>query len=317
MDYAWPDYPQEDSYLLPKKVTANIHVDWTEDPTGSIYSELMWSLTGAGPSVIDFGEKLPGFGYLTGTCTELHKVVGGYEGTIRMSTKHPRKTQCFTVPLNVVARNSNMYKVDGKHKSIQVSPNQTVVGKIIQMDRFQSGFLSIEVELHPWDNLREVRDRMRAERIAKTEATRPGATHVAYITHDDCDDYMGDWDATSSMGEPPLKSIYEYLDAFKRGQEELSIYGIRRTGEMTFPINFTKESTMKVFEAIVLKLDPDFHPRDTTVREPVEIVKVVAPFLAASETAAREAVLIDYAKEANLAGKDLTGYSVVVRSFRA
>lgn len=246
--------------------------------------------------------------------------------------KRTRTKQYFTVPMTVVARNyDTMYKVDGKHKTIQVSANQEVIGKVLRIDSFQSGFLSIEVELHPWDGIREVRDRIRAKRIAKTEVLRAanasaieaaraagckyidwGSEKDSYVTSQEAEAYR-------KYGRSPCEDIMGILEDFPLLPADMNqlCYGTRRTGEMTFPINFTKERTMKVFEAIVLKLDPDFHPRDTTVREPVEIVKVVQPFLAASETAAREAVLIDYAKEANLAGKDLTGYSVVVRSFRA
>ena len=70
----------------------------------------------------------------------------------------------------------------------------------------------------------------------------------------------------------------------------------------------TKEPNVRIYEAVIVKLDEK--------GEPAEVVKVVAPFVAKSDRAAQDQVLIDYAQEAHLAGKDLAGYSVRVRTFQ-
>lgn len=66
---------------------------------------------------------------------------------------------------------------------------------------------------------------------------------------------------------------------------------------------------MKIYEAVIVKLDEK--------GEPAEVVKTVAPFVAKSDRAAQDQVLVDYAQEAHLTGKDLAGYSVRVRTFQA
>lgn len=70
-----------------------------------------------------------------------------------------------------------------------------------------------------------------------------------------------------------------------------------------------KESNVKIFEAIVVKLDEKGQPES--------VVKVGPPFVAASEAVAKQIVTVDYAQEAKLTGKDLVGYQVHVRSFRS
>lgn len=70
----------------------------------------------------------------------------------------------------------------------------------------------------------------------------------------------------------------------------------------------TEDTTMKVYDAVVLKLDEK--------GEVAEIVKAIPAFLAKDAKAAREAVMVDYAIEAKLTGKDLAGFSVRVRCFQ-
>lgn len=84
------------------------------------------------------------------------------------------------------------------------------------------------------------------------------------------------------------------------------VTGILRRDRMTFPINWRDD--MKVFEAIVVKLDDK--------GEPELVVKVVAAFVAKTEADARNIVMVDFAQEYKLSGKDLTGYSVRVRTFQ-
>ena len=64
---------------------------------------------------------------------------------------------------------------------------------------------------------------------------------------------------------------------------------------------------MKIYEAVIVKTDEK--------GTPTEILKVVSPFLAANDAAAQTAVTVDYATENKIAGKDLTGISVLVRPF--
>lgn len=87
------------------------------------------------------------------------------------------------------------------------------------------------------------------------------------------------------------------------------VYGIKRSAEMSFALNFKdKETTMKIYEALVVKVDEK--------NQPVEVVAVIPPFVAANDQAAKDRVLVDYAQEKGLAGKDLTGFTVVVRNFQ-
>lgn len=69
-----------------------------------------------------------------------------------------------------------------------------------------------------------------------------------------------------------------------------------------------KEPDMRIYEAVIVKLDDK--------GEPESVVKVFAPFVAKGDRAAQDAVLVDYAKEAGIDGKDLAGYSVHVRTFQ-
>lgn len=71
-----------------------------------------------------------------------------------------------------------------------------------------------------------------------------------------------------------------------------------------------KEPLVKIYEAVIVKLDPQ-------TQEPAEVVKTVPAFVAKSDRAAQDQVLVDYAAEAHISGKDLAGYSVRVRSFQA
>lgn len=76
-------------------------------------------------------------------------------------------------------------------------------------------------------------------------------------------------------------------------------------------INYFKEKPgMKIVEGIVISVGKV----DGTLQV-TGIVKVVAPFLSESISAARDTVLFDYAKENNIAGKDLTGFQVRLREF--
>jgi hypothetical protein len=84
--------------------------------------------------------------------------------------------------------------------------------------------------------------------------------------------------------------------------------GILRTGTMSFAFNHLKENDMKIFDAVIVKTDDK--------GTPTEIAKVVAPFLAKDEAAAKMAVTVDYATENQIAGKDLTGIAVLVRPFQ-
>lgn len=72
----------------------------------------------------------------------------------------------------------------------------------------------------------------------------------------------------------------------------------------------SKETHMKIFEAVVVKLDFE-------TKLPSEVLKIVPPFVAISQRAAIDRVLVDFARENTIDGKDLAGYSVCVRDFRA
>lgn len=100
--------------------------------------------------------------------------------------------------------------------------------------------------------------------------------------------------ASTPFGRSPIADTREWATA----ADAMLNYtmGIKRTGEMSFPINY-EEKTMKIFEGVVVKLNDQ--------KQFSEVVQVVPPFVAADETAAKNAVLVDYAKANNLAGKDL------------
>lgn len=102
-----------------------------------------------------------------------------------------------------------------------------------------------------------------------------------------------------------LEGKHERLRELSEGEKYwLGLPTLR--SEMTFPINFLEDS-MKVYEAIVVLLNDK--------KEPCAIMKVVQPFLAETDQAAREAVLVDFAAENKISGKDLAGYQVRVRTF--
>lgn len=105
--------------------------------------------------------------------------------------------------------------------------------------------------------------------------------------------------AATRMGEGPGCEM-EFLI--------LAVPQTRMRTEMSFPINY-KESDVKIYEAVIVKLDDK--------GEPESVVKVVPPFVAKNDRAAQDAVMVDYAQENHLAGKDLAGYSVRVRTFQA
>lgn len=109
-------------------------------------------------------------------------------------------------------------------------------------------------------------------------------------------------------GRPVLADAKDWVTA----ADSLSAYvlGIKRSEEMTFSFNFNDgEKKMKIYEAVIVKLDEN--------KKPSEIAKVVPPFLAESDRAAQDAVMVDFASEKNLKGKDLAGYVVSVRTFQA
>lgn len=68
-----------------------------------------------------------------------------------------------------------------------------------------------------------------------------------------------------------------------------------------------KEQRMKVYEAIVVKVNEK--------GEPTEVAKVVAPFVAANAEEAKSIVRVDYAQEHDLNGKDAAAIQVRVREF--
>lgn len=91
---------------------------------------------------------------------------------------------------------------------------------------------------------------------------------------------------------------------------EFTILAVPQTVLQKDPWNIpTKEPNVKIYEAVIVKLDEK--------GDPAEVVKVVAPFVAKSTRAAQDEVLIDYAGEAGIKGKDLAGYSVRIREFQA
>lgn len=85
---------------------------------------------------------------------------------------------------------------------------------------------------------------------------------------------------------------------------ERVIVRLRITGAI---INNTKEDTVKVFEAVIIGYDKDGNLED--------VVKVIPPFVARNANEARDRVLVDYAHENNISGKDLSGYQVRTREF--
>ena len=70
-----------------------------------------------------------------------------------------------------------------------------------------------------------------------------------------------------------------------------------------------KEDSMRVYEAVVVKLDE----KD----QPSEVLQTVAPFTAKSAEEARNQVRIDYALANKLSGKDAAALQVRVREFQA
>ncbi len=84
-------------------------------------------------------------------------------------------------------------------------------------------------------------------------------------------------------------------------------YGVKRSGTVTFPINY-EEQNMKVYEAIVVKLDEK--------GEVTEVAKIIPPFVAKNAVDAAIIVRVDYAQEQGLTGKDAAAIQVRVREFQ-
>lgn len=84
---------------------------------------------------------------------------------------------------------------------------------------------------------------------------------------------------------------------------------VQPTEVPNFSIAAKKEDSVKIYEAVIVKLDE--------MGEPAEVIKVILPFVAKSDRAAQDQVLVDYARETAANGKDLARYSVRVRTFQA
>lgn len=91
---------------------------------------------------------------------------------------------------------------------------------------------------------------------------------------------------------------------FSYGTNEVRIT-VRPTGA---PIYNTREDKMKVYEAIVVRVNAE--------KVVEEVVKHVTPFAAPDAQAARDQVLFDYAQDKGLTGKELTVYAVRTREFQ-
>lgn len=97
------------------------------------------------------------------------------------------------------------------------------------------------------------------------------------------------------------------------GCEPVTEIVLRPTGGPKLPNKPIKEdTTVKIFEAIVVK---NTFVKGAEAMQPESVVKVTEPFVAETPRAARELVMVDYAKEANLTGKDLKEYTIIVREF--
>lgn len=83
----------------------------------------------------------------------------------------------------------------------------------------------------------------------------------------------------------------------------------RPVHEMVFPINYLEDTSMKIYDGVVVDLDEK--------KEPKSVVKVIEPFVAEDAKAAREQSLVDFAAEKQITGKDLAGYSVRIREFQS
>lgn len=126
--------------------------------------------------------------------------------------------------------------------------------------------------------------------------------HDAYATIKDCDEYM-------EQTLEQKRRLKELITSPWITPNVGYANGVLRRGVMSFAINNLKETDdMKIFDAVVVKVDDK--------GTPTEIAKVVSPFLAKDEAAAKTAVTVDYAAENKIAGKDLTGISVLVRPFQ-
>lgn len=113
------------------------------------------------------------------------------------------------------------------------------------------------------------------------------------------------------FGCSPLESTYvtlaqakEYMDSWDQARydDRLAVWAAHH-----LPINH-KEDSVKVFEAIVLKLNDKSEPESVTNAGFV---------LARTAQEAREQTLVDYASANSLKGKDLTGLQVRVREFQS
>lgn len=121
------------------------------------------------------------------------------------------------------------------------------------------------------------------------------------------------WKVTVEL--PPAYVTPEECNDYTRMDPALTKITLNKVAQATgIPIDILTANTyyketddMKIYEAVITKNDEHGNP--------TEIAKVVGPFLAKTDRAAQDAVLVDFAKEKNLAGKELAEYSVRVRTF--
>lgn len=175
-------------------------------------------------------------------------------------------------------------------KTIRVDSRLGVIGKIegviIKQEALPNGpYWKVTVECPP--------------QPAREEETLNCRSTYSYITSREAKQYSEDLLARMKALGVPKKILTT---------DPTHVTGIKRTGEMSFPINWAEETTMKIFDAVVVKVDDK--------GEYTEIVQVISPFLAKDITAAQTAVTVDYAAANKIAGKDLTGLRFVVRNFQ-
>lgn len=104
-----------------------------------------------------------------------------------------------------------------------------------------------------------------------------------------------------------VRPTYPPPDITLKEAEAYAADALRRFNNL--PLRMDEDPDMKIYEAVVLKLND--------AGDPESIARVVSPFLAKNDRAAQDAVMVDYARELNLNGKDLAGYAVRVRTFQA
>lgn len=75
-----------------------------------------------------------------------------------------------------------------------------------------------------------------------------------------------------------------------------------------YPSDACEETDMNyIFEGVIVKIDE--------AGSPVEVVKVVSPFVGGNETKAVKQVLVDYCREANVSGEEAANLQVRLRTF--